>query len=82
MGGRGSEIGHRRDDSIVCAVDQIVQITRRDGSEYGSLGGGIFVVEHIQGPILNGRTSEVRVMEINFRYNRLDRHRQPSAELA
>jgi hypothetical protein len=63
IGQRRGGICHRRANSIVCAVDQIVQISGDDGPEYRSLGCGILFAEYIQRPFFNGRTSEVRVME-------------------
>jgi len=54
---------HRRDDPIVRAKDQIVQIAGRDGTEYGYLGRGILVAEHVQRPVVNCRPSKMRVVE-------------------
>src|SRR5229473_2552009 len=54
---------HRRDDPVVCAVDQIVQVARRDGPEYGQLGRGILVAEHVQRPVVHSRASKMRMME-------------------
>jgi hypothetical protein len=64
MGERvGGIYGHRGDDPIVRAIHQIVQIAGRDGSEYGQLGRGIVVAEHVQRPVANGRPSKMRVVE-------------------
>src|SRR5229473_6044332 len=54
---------HRRDDPIVRAEDQIVQVAGRDGPEYGQLGRGILVTEHVQRPVVHGRPPKMGVME-------------------
>ena len=59
----GAICRHRRDDPIVRAVDQIVQIAGRDGTEYGELGRGILVAEHVQRPVVNCRPSKMGVVE-------------------
>src|SRR5258706_11728806 len=73
---RGGMCCHRRDDPIVRAEDQIVQVAGRDGPEYGQLGRGIFVAEYVQRPVVDGRPSKMRMMEagseIGLEYDWLD----------
>src|SRR5258708_35520736 len=59
--GRGS--GGRGDDAVVRLENQIVQVTGRDGAKDRKLTRGVVSTEHVQGPIANSCSAQMRMVE-------------------
>jgi hypothetical protein len=56
-------VSDRRHNAKVPLEHQIVQVGRDDRAQRRHLGAGLVLVEHVQGPLANGGSAQVRMVE-------------------